>query len=76
MPKGEMQFYLTMKDCWAIAGPPDTLELAQCLPEHGLLPADGKNFLNLRPVDDTPAPMAAKIGALVMSPTEMALERV
>ena len=31
MPKGEMSFDLTMKDCLAIAGPLDTLKLAQCL---------------------------------------------
>ncbi len=74
MPKGEMHFDLTMKDCLAIASPQDTLGLAQCLPQYGLLPATGK-LLHYRPVDDIPAFVATKIGALVMSPTEMALER-
>ena len=31
MPKGEMHFYMTMKDCRAIASPQDTLKLAQRL---------------------------------------------
>lgn len=31
MPKGEMHFYLTLRDCLAIAEPQDTLGLAQCL---------------------------------------------
>ena len=60
MPKGEMSFDLTMKDCRAIASPQDTLELAQCLPQYDLLPADGKR-LHYRPVEDIPAFMSTKI---------------
>lgn len=61
MPKGEMQFYLTMKDCVAMAEPQDTLALAERLPEHSLLPMDGKSILNLRAVDDIPAFVTTKI---------------
>lgn len=59
MPKSEMHFYLTMRDCLAIPEPRETLQVAQCLPQHGLLPADGK-LLHYRAVEDIPAFVAAK----------------